>query len=116
MAMSIMDTQSTMQAYSDALLGHGDFAQYLSEEVVATLEGVDPQIFRGREAVRGWIEAAHSLGEVKARDLFACERHAAGEFEFVRKDGVVVPYSVIYDVADGQITALRLFFTGPVQA
>jgi len=29
---------------------------------------------------------------------------------------VSVPYSVIYDVAAGNITALRLYFTGPAQS
>ena len=43
------------------------------------------------------------------------EDHAAAEAEFVRKDGISVAYSAIYDLAGGKITALRLYFTGPVQ-
>jgi hypothetical protein len=43
------------------------------------------------------------------------ETHAVAEAEFVRKDGTSVPYSVIDDVAAGKITALRLYFTGPVR-
>ena len=43
------------------------------------------------------------------------ETHAVAEAEFVRTDGILVPYSVIYDVAAAKITALRVYFTGPVQ-
>jgi hypothetical protein len=32
------------------------------------------------------------------------ETHAVAEAEFVRNDGILVPYLVIYDVADGKIT------------
>jgi hypothetical protein len=44
------------------------------------------------------------------------ETHAVAEAEFVRTDGISVPYSVIYDVAARKITALRLYFTGPVRS
>jgi hypothetical protein len=114
MPSSTMEAQRTMQAYTDALLGQGDYGQYFSDDVVATLEGIEPQRFQGRDAVRGWIDGAHALGEVKMRRVFAGEDHAAGDFEFVRNDGVSVPYAVTYDLADGRITALRLYFTGPV--
>lgn len=108
-------TQQTMQGYMDALLSHGDFAQYFSDDVVCTVEGTD-QRYQGREAVRQWIEGAHSLGEVRLRgEPFLTETHAVAEADFVRRDGKVVPYSVIYDLADARITALRLYFTGPVQ-
>ena len=49
------------------------------------------------------------------RNTFMGETHAVAEAELVRKDGVSVPYSVIYDVAASKITALRLYFTGPAQ-
>jgi hypothetical protein len=116
MVVSIAETQQLMDAYGEALLSHGDYAQYFSDDVVAVLEGIEPQRFEGREAVTQWIEGAHALGEIKFRSLFACEAHAAAELDFVRKDGVAVPYAVTYDIAAGKITALRLFFTGPVQA
>ena len=115
--MSVSQTQQSMQAYSDALLQHSGFAEYLSDDVVAKLEGVPgaAQEYQGRDAVAQWINAAHSLGEVKLRTMFSGEGHAAGEFDFVRKDGVAVPYSVIYDLANGKITELNLYFTGPLQ-
>ena len=60
-------------------------------------------------------EGIHAVGEIKVRNTFIGETHAVAEAEFVRKDGILVPYSVIYDVAAGKITALRLYFTGPVR-
>lgn len=114
MVLSVIPSEELLRKYTDALLSHGDFAVYFTENVVATLEGIEPQHFRGREAVRSWIESAHALGEIRPKTLFACETHVGSEWEFVRKDGVVVPYTVMYDVREGRISALRLFFTGPI--
>jgi hypothetical protein len=97
MVLSLPTEQQVLQRYLEVLAAHGDFAEYFSQDVVAVYEGIESQRFEGREAVTRWIEGAHAL-----------------EFRFVRNDGVGVPYSVIYDVADGKITALRLFFTGPI--
>ena len=112
--MSVSQTQQTMQSYAEAILKHSRFDQYFSDNVVAVVEGAN-QRYDGRDAVQQWIDGAHSLGEIKMRTLFAGEGHAAGEFDFVREDGVTVPYSVIYDLSDGKITALRLYFTGSLQ-
>ena len=114
MVMTISPTETLLREYSDTLLRHGDFAAYFTPDVVATLEGIEPQRFEGREAVRAWIEGAHALGQIRPRLLFACDIHAGSEWEFVRKDGVVVPYSVTYDVRGGLISALRLFFTASI--
>ncbi|HEY8742242.1 MAG TPA: hypothetical protein VIU62_04040 [Chloroflexota bacterium] len=115
MAMSAEQTQQTMQAFANAMQGRGDFAQYFNDDVMLTVEGTD-QRYQGREAVRQGITGTESLGEIKLRSLFWGEGHAAVEADFIRKDGHHVPYSVIYDLADGKITALRLYFTGPIQA
>ncbi len=112
-AMSTEETRRTMQAYMDALLSRGDYAQYFSDDVVVSIEGTG-QRYEGREAARQWIEAGHSIGEIRYKALFPVEGHAAFEGDFVRNDGTAVPYSVIYDLADGRITALRLYFTGPL--
>jgi hypothetical protein len=112
--MAISQTDQTMQGYLEALRHHDDFAKYFSDDVEAILEGTE-QHYRGREPVRQWIEAAHSLGEVKLLRYFTAEGYAAGEFEFIRQDGVAVPYTVIYDLKDEMITSLRLYFTGPIQ-
>jgi hypothetical protein len=96
------------------MLTHGDFATYFSDDVDATLEGIEPQRFEGRGAVREWIEGAHAFRAIQPRSMFADDRYVGSEWEFVRNDGVKVPYAVIYELAEGQITALRLFFTGPI--
>lgn len=118
MAMSVEQTQQAIQAYGEALLSHGDFAHYFSDDVLCIVEGIEgaAQCYQGRDAVRSWINAAHALGEIKLTNSFAGEGHAALDAEFVRTDGVVVPYAVLYDLTDGKITAFRLYFTGAVQA
>jgi hypothetical protein len=114
MVMTMRPTEEVLRDYTEALLSHGDFAAYFTPDVVAVMEGLQPQRFEGREAVKTWIEGAHALGEIRPRSMFSCPDHAGSEWEFVRRDGVVVPYSVIYDIRGGQISALRLFFTGPI--
>jgi hypothetical protein len=114
MVLSITPTEELLRKYTETLLTHGDFAAYFTDDVIATLEGIEPQRFVGRESVRSWIESAHALGEIRPGAFFACETHVGSEWEFVRKDGVTVPYAVIYDVREGRISALRLFFTGPI--
>ena len=114
MVMTMTPTEGLLRAYSDALLTHRDFARYFTPDVVAVLEGIEPQRFEGREAVRSWIEGTHALGQIRPRLVYSCGEHAGSEWEFIRKDGVVVPYTVTYDIRDGQISALRLFFTGSI--
>lgn len=110
MALSLEQTQQIIQEYFEALLNHGDFAQYYSDEVTCSEEGTD-QRCRGRDIVRGWI--GHGVGRFMMRGLFAGAGHAVAEADFIRTDGSVVPFAVVYDLADGKITALRLYFTGP---
>ena len=57
------------------------------------------QRYRGREAAKNWVEGIHAVGEIKVRNTFMGETHAVAEAELVLKDGISVPYSVIYDVA-----------------
>jgi hypothetical protein len=69
-------------------------------------------------AAYGWPRA--HLGEGRGPQSGLPERIASdmarmGCWRLVRKDGISVPYSVIYDVAASKITALRLYFTGPAQ-
>jgi hypothetical protein len=39
------------------------------------------------------IEGIHAFGEIKVRNTFMGETHAVAEAEFVRNDGISVPYS-----------------------
>ena len=112
--MALIDTQQTMDAYIRDLLNRGDYSRHYSDDVVVEVRGTD-QRYRGREAAKNWVEGIHAVGEIKVRNTFMGETHAVAEAELVRKDGISVPYSVIYDVAASKITALRLYFTGPVQ-
>jgi hypothetical protein len=114
MVLAVKPTEELLREYTDALLGHGDFAAYFTPDVIAVLEGPQPQRFEGREAVRTWIEGAHALGEIRPRTVFSCASHAGSEWEFIRRDGVVVPYAVNYEIRGGQISALHLFFTAPI--
>jgi hypothetical protein len=112
--MTLIDTQQTMDAYFRDLLNHGDYSRHYSDDVVVEVRGTD-QRYRGRDAAKNWVEGIHAVGEIKVRNTFMGETHAVAEAELVRKDGISVPYSVIYDVAASKITALRLYFTGPAQ-
>ena len=114
MVMTMSPSEELLRRYTDALLKHGDFAAYFTPDVVAVLEGIEPQRFEGREAVRAWIEGAHALGEIRPRLFYACDTHVGSEWDFIRKDGIRVPYTVTYDIRGGLISALRLYFTAPL--
>jgi hypothetical protein len=112
--MALADTQQTMDAYLRDLVSRNDYSRHYSDDVVVEVRGTD-QRYQGREAAKKWVEGIHAVGEIKVLNSFMGEKHAVAEAELVRKDGITVPYSVIYDVAAGKIAALRLYFTGPVQ-
>ena len=122
--MSVEETEGTIREYLDALLNGGDFAAFFADDVVWTTMETGDQI-RGRDAVRDFIIALHSqlfdaspeLGNVAVADGVAgleavfVGTHVA-EFAGVSATGTAVrlPYSVFYDVAGGQIVALRAYF------
>ena len=114
MVITFKPTEEVLREYTTALLNHGDFAAFFTPDVVAVLEGTQPQRFEGREAVRAWIEGAHALGQIRPKSVTACGERAGSEWEFVRRDGVVVPYTVSYDLRGGLISELRLFFTASI--
>jgi ketosteroid isomerase-like protein len=113
-----------MTAYADALLAFGDYARYLADEVTMTFIGTDREV-NGREAVRRTIAFFHETAfssAIEVKSLLCGDGEAmleaefigthVGEFEGVRATlrPVRVPYSVAYTLADGRITALRLYF------
>lgn len=114
MVMTHRSTEEILRDYTSSLLNHGDFAAYFTPDVLAVMEAPTPQRFEGREAVRSWIQGAHALGQIRPRGVIACGSNAGTEWEFVRRDGVVVPYSVFYELREGLIRELRLFFTAPI--
>ena len=122
--MSVEETERTLREYLAALLGGGDFAAFLAEDVVWTTMETRDQI-RGRQQVRDFIVALHShlfdaepeLANVTAADgVAAIEAVFVGthiaEFAGIPATGTQVrlPYAVAYDIADGKITALRAYF------
>jgi predicted ester cyclase len=122
--MTTEQTRETVQAYADALLSFGDFARYLSEDVTMTFMGTD-RVVQGRGAVRDAIKFFHEVAfssAIKVGTVVCGDGNAlleaefigthTGEFEGVKPQlkAVRVPYSVAYDLANGKITALRLYF------
>lgn len=126
--MSVEDTERTIRGYLDALLGGGDFASFFADDVRWTTMETGEEI-TGRTAVADFIVALHrrffdaspELGSVTTSDgVAAIEAVFVGthiaEFGDVPATGAAVrmPYSVAYDISDGQISALRAYF--PIQA
>ena len=113
-----------MQDYIDALVKRADFTRYFTEDVVATIEGTD-QRADGRQAAGDLIRYMHERAfdaKPELKNLIVDTGKAAieadffgthmGEFAGLQPTGRVVrvPYSVIYDLRDGQISALRIYF------
>jgi predicted ester cyclase len=122
--MTIDQTRQTMKAYADALLSFGDIAPYLSDDVTMTFMGTDRQV-AGKAAVEQTIKFFHEVAfssAIELKSLINGEGESMLEAEFIGThigefEGVApslkavrVPYSVAYALADGRITALRLYF------
>jgi predicted ester cyclase len=122
--MTAIDTgRAAMNAYLEALVARGAFADYLADDVAMEVIG-SGQTARGKAAVEGMIRYLHEqafdgTAEVKCLlvdgDCAALEadfvgRHI-GEFAGIAATGrdVRVPYSVHYSLAGGRITALRIY-------
>lgn len=116
--------RAVAEGYMEALLSGGDFEQYFSDDVAFEMVGAGITT-RGRNEVGAFIRAAHFEmfdGTVEFTSLvvddrgtgFALEavfvaRHI-GEFAGIPATGreVRIPYSVHYDLTDGEISALRI--------
>ena len=121
--MSVDATKGTIDAYLDALLNGGDFAQFFTDQVEWTTMETGEQI-RGREAVRDFIVALHKElfdAHPKVKTVIVGDGIAAleadfvgthtGEFAGIAPTGASlrVPYSVVYDLTDDGISALRAY-------
>ena len=116
--------RQVMQDYLDALVKRADFPAYFTDDVVATFEGTD-QRADGREAAAQLIRYVHEGAfdaRMELKNLLTENGKAAieadfagthtGEFAGIPATGrdVRVPYSVVYDLRGGQISALRIYF------
>jgi predicted ester cyclase len=123
-SMTVEQTQTTLDAYLDALVGGGLYADYFADDIVVTMMDSGQETV-GREAAAQAIGYLHEVAftakpELKA--LIVGEGQAAleavfvathtGEFAGIAPTGkeVRLPYSVFYELENGKITALRLYF------
>jgi predicted ester cyclase len=118
------DTSTIIRSYVDALVGRGDFATFLADDVSLEIVGTK-QGARGRQAVTDLITWLHTQAfdaTAKVKTVIAEHEHAAleadfvgthtGEFLGIAATGkpVNVPYAVRYDVPPaGKITAIRIY-------
>ena len=121
--MTIEETEATLQAYADALLGGGPYETYFADEVVLTVVGAGMEA-KGPAAAKQAIDALHHeqfdatievVGVVVGEGTAALEAvftgTHTGEFAGIPATGkdVSAPYSVFYEFADGKITSLRIY-------
>jgi ketosteroid isomerase-like protein len=126
--MADNDTRAVMEGYLQALRDRAAFDQFFATDVTWTTMETGEQI-HGREQVRDLIVGLHTqafdarpeLGGLVTGDGSAMLEarfvgEHTGEFGGLAATGrhVDVPYCVAYDVAGGQITALRAYM--PVAA
>jgi steroid delta-isomerase-like uncharacterized protein len=122
--MSTERTRETMQAYAEALLSSGDFGRYLADDVTLVFMGANRRV-QGRDAVRQLITFIHEIAfrtAIEVKTVLCDGARAAIEAEFVGThigefEGVPashrdvrLPYAVSYDVENGRISSLRLYF------
>ena len=116
--------RQVMQDYLDTLVKRGDFPAFFTSDVVATFEGTD-QRADGRDAAAQLIRYVHQGAfdaRMELKNLLTVDGKAAieadfagthtGAFASIPATGreVRVPYSVVYDLRGGQISALRIYF------
>ena len=122
--MPIATTREVLDAYLERLLSFGDYSRHMSEDVSVTFVGTERAV-RGRDAARQLIDFVHAQAfktAIRIKTTLCGESQALVEAEFVGThigefEGVPasyrhvrVPYAVVYDVARGEITAVRVYF------
>lgn len=110
-----------------ALAGNENFGDFFTDDVTFTVLHWDLHV-AGRDAVVDTINYLHRTAfdaHPEMTNLIAGDRGAAAEFVFKGKHvdefrgvpaaGRVVelPYSAVYDLADGKISALRIYMSLP---
>ena len=115
--MSVEWTRRTMDAYLAAVRDGGPVAGFFAEGAVVTLAGTGQEA-RGREAAAGAVLSLHDAagaGRPVVARLVVGEGRAAAETDVVGAPagaGAAVPYAVVYDLAHGEIIAVRIYGLG----
>jgi ketosteroid isomerase-like protein len=123
--MSAAQVRETLNEYAEVLLARGDYARFFADDVHFELPGTD-QTADGPQATEQAIRFLHEVAfdaRPEIINVLADDHGAAveavfsgthiGKFAGVGPTGnaVRVPYSAFYDVADGAITALRIYMS-----
>ncbi|WP_028067424.1 ester cyclase [Solirubrobacter soli] len=123
--MSAAEVRDVLNAYAEVLLARGDYGRFFSDDIHLEVMGTD-QIADGAAAAEQTIRYLHEVAFDANPELVnvlvdeagaAIEAVFAGkhiaEFAGIPATGatVRVPYSVFYGVADGRITALRIYMS-----
>ena len=123
--MSTAEDRDVLTAYAEVLLARGDYARFFADDIHFEVMGTD-QVADGAEATEQAIRYLHEVAfdaRPEILNVLADEHGAAAEaifagthssdFAGVPATGnpVRVPYSVFYGVADGRITALRIYMS-----
>jgi predicted ester cyclase len=121
--MSVENTQRTMEAYAEDLLGGGVYKRHYSDDVVVALVGTD-QGAEGPDAAEAWIDYLHREAfeaRPELKSMIISDDQAAAELDFVGKHigefggiaatgrEVRVPYCVVYDLEGEKIKSLRIY-------
>ncbi|CAN5689872.1 hypothetical protein BH23CHL5_BH23CHL5_21120 [soil metagenome] len=121
--MSREETQATIDAYLEHLLSDGSYEDFFAEDIVVSMMDVGREV-KGRDSTREAVEYLHEVAFDAASELVTIiyEEGIAsaevifiaiqiGKFAGVQPTGaeVRVPYSVVWELKNGQITALRLY-------
>ena len=116
--------RQVMQDYLDTLVKRADFPAYFTDDVVATFEGTD-QRADGRAAAGQLIRHVHQdafdarmelknlltdAARPRSRRISPVPIPASSLGSRPPAGQVRVPYSVVYDLSGGQISALRIYF------
>jgi ketosteroid isomerase-like protein len=124
--MTMLDSgRAMMSAYLDAIgagaMGH--FAEYFAEDVVLQVVGTDQEV-QGRQAVEAdirYLQEQAFDGHPHVKSVLVDGDRAVLESDFVGRHigefagkaptgrEVRVPCTIVYDLADNRITALRIY-------
>jgi predicted ester cyclase len=122
-AMSVDQTQTTMQAFAAVEQGSGNYGSIFADDVVVTFVGTGQEL-NGSAAVKSAIDGLQAErfdARTTIKNLVVGPGQAALGAEFVTtrtgefpgsapaERQVIVPYSIFFELRDGKITAMRIY-------